>query len=34
MPACAEVNSAMQELIWANYNTGKQYKNMQDEHVT
>ena len=30
MPACAEVNSAKQELICVNYNTGKQYKNIID----
>ena len=30
MPACVEVNSAMQELIWVDYNTDKQYNNIID----
>jgi hypothetical protein len=30
MPACAEVNDAMQELTGVNYNTGEQNKDMTD----
>jgi hypothetical protein len=30
MPACAEVNNAMQELTGVNYNTGEQNKDMTD----
>jgi len=30
MPACAEVNSAKLELLWVNYNTDKQYRNIID----
>ena len=29
MPACAEVNQAMQELTWVNYTTGEQNKDMR-----
>ena len=34
MPACAEVNSTMQELTRVNYNTGEQNKNITDTRPT
>ena len=34
MPACAEINQAMQELTKVNYNTGEQNKDMSEARQT